>query len=351
MESLTTSNRSFSHITFGFHPRNSYQLRLYNKFWAINLNNIAYVCLDEINDISLILKVLLGSQTLKILEFRKMNYLLSLEILSGDEQTCSITNLLFGKYLLDDLNVPMKILSLIPKLESLQLKTCKIDSSFLMYLRKPEFTSTLRSLDLHFNIHKFSSKYVRNFFLNFIEVKHFDLEHFSFSFQTMVFTQNDHREIVRYFLTQKNLKSLKILTCGEIVVFDQLISELPKLKKIGVETQSEINPYLMYSNEYILEKLKSLWNLECLVIHQSKFYLSTYPIYKSLTGPCKLKKLHINRSNLNQIIRPMQFLTMLTVLTIKNSSITDQLLQIIFEHLLNLRDIRLITALDVSILF
>lgn len=351
MESLITSNRFFSNITFGFHLRNCNQLPLYHKFWKNHLNNIEYVCLEGIQDINLILNVLFRSHTLKTLEFRKINYLFSLGNVTGDKQTCSITKLSFGNLVFDNLKVPMKILSLIPKLESLQLKTFKMDSSFLMYLGNPEFTSTLRSLDLFCDVYSFSSKYVRKNFLNFLRFKHFDLEHFSFSFKTIVFTQNDQRKIVRFFLTQKNLKSLKILTCGEIVIFDQLISKLQNLKKIGVEIQSEIDPYLMYSNEFLLEKFKIFWNLECLEIYLNKFYLFTYPIFDSLTGPCKLKNLHMIRSDLTKIISRMQFLTMLTVLTITDSYITDPLLQSIFKYLLNLRDLRLISTHDVSTIF
>lgn len=351
METLLQSNRFLPNIIFSFHPRNDNQLPVYNKFWEKYLNNIEYVCLDAIQDIDRIFKILSKSRTLKTLEFRRINYLFNLGRLE-EKEPISINRLLFGDYYFEDLTIPMKILSLIPRLEGLQLKTGVIENSFLLYLRNPEFTSTLRFFDLSLDIHQFSSRYVRNVFLKFFQLTHYDLEHFSFSFNKTVFELNDHKMMIKFFLTQRNLKSLRFLTCGEIVIFDKLITGLPKLKYIGVETQSEIDPLIMYpSYRYLISKLKKFWNLESLEIHLRKYYDESYPIFESLTRPCRLKKLLIVKSDLGKtkrLLSLMKFLTMLTVLKITESNITDQLLQGIFQHLLNLRDLILISREDVS---
>lgn len=345
MESLLKSNRSFPNLVFGYRPDLD-QLSLFHRFWEAFLNRIEYICLDGFQDVNLIFKTLRRSQTLKTLEFRKLHFLIRLGDLSTEEDSMSsITRLSFGDHKFYDLQIPMKILSIIPKLESLQLKTKQLEPSFLVYLTNPEFTSNLKSLDLFFDVHHLISiQSVRNFFLKFSQTKHFDLENFSFSFKTLVFTQDDHRQIIDFFLTQKNLKSLKMFTCGEIVIFDELISALPKLKHIGIEIHNEFDPLIMNSKQFFVENFKKFWNLESLELHMEVYYRYAYPIFDSLTEPCNLGKLVIVRSDFatnNELTSRLRFLTSLTDLTITESYITDSLLQNIFEHLLNLRDLRL----------
>lgn len=351
MKRLVQSKRFFSNMIFSVPSTNL----IYNKFWKINLNNLQYVCLDGINDINLPLKFLLKSKSLKTLELRRINYFFSLGNLEVDQQTCNITKISFGDYLCDNLKLPLRILSVIPKLESLQLKTCKMDVSFLAYLENPNLTSTLKNLNLFFDANTLPSIDVRSSFLRFLKVKHFDLEHFSFTYNTMVFKKSDHKKIVRFFLTQKNLKSLKILTCGEIGLFDELISGLPNLKSIGVMAQSEYDPYLLHCYDCYLIKFDKFWDLDSLEIHLRQYFQYSYPIFESLKRPCDLRKLHIVRVNVKRMVligRKMPFLTKLTVLIMTESTITDGLLQLIFENLLELRELRLISrGEDVSLIF
>lgn len=345
---ILESKKYFKNLIFGYNPinPNSFDgLRLYNKFWKVNSENIQYVCLDGITNLNLIFQALFKLPNLKTLEFRNCKNFE--DVIFDKPEKLNISSLLMGadpqyEYMED--GEMSWILSVIPKLEKLQITSTKMEKCILRYLQNPDFAESLKYLDLHFVAGEYH-EHIKKFLFKLIKIKHLNLEYLKFKFhpKLLKFSSTEKTEIVKFFGSQKNLQTLKFESPELIMQYDMLFRQLPKLKSIRIEVKSEFSDTSILS-ENLLENLKKFWKLKGLEI---TFKCSTlpfeFPIFDALNEPSSLKHLHLfsKNNNFDNLISRMHFLSMLSCLRLESCDFTNDFVQGICKNLLSLKELRL----------
>lgn len=347
---ILESKKYFKNVIFGYNPANPNTnllepngLRFYNKFWKVNSENIQYVCLDGITNLNLIFQALFKLPNLKTLEFRNCKNFE--DVIFDKPGKLNISSLLMG----DDPQFEYMeegemswILSVIPKLERLQITSTKMDRSILRYLRNAESTASLKYLNLEFLNKELRDQNVRKFLFKLIRIKHLDLEYFRFEFlpHPIGFESFEIDEIVTFLTTQINLKTLKLNIPGISMSYEKLLNHLPKLKSLRID--GKINNYNISS----VQSLKPFWKLKGLEISFNSCTIEL-SIFDSLDEPSQLKHLHIfftdrarNRA-FDDLLSRMHFLPILSCLRFDSCKFSNTLLQSICQNLLLLKELRL----------
>lgn len=352
MKSLIKSKRHFVNLIFGYNPQ--YDLLVYKEFWKTFADTIQYVCLDGIKNLYVIIDGLSKLSNLKTLDFRNSKYFD--EILHCDTTddhddlpVLNISTLLmdaqpYYEYMKD--GEMGYILSVIPKLEKLVIRTTSICKDLIKYLQNPEVSSSLRHILITFTDDLMYSNEIKTFFLDLIEIKHFNLEtlHYSFDPDNLIsYNLYERREIINFVVQQKNLKDLKISGIDLPAIFSTIFPKLPNIEEVEFEIMNP-NSIDELTLPSLMENFKTMWKLK-----RIKFYLHhqgiEYPVFETLNEPSELTYLSIWAvgpiKGLTILEQKLRFLPNLTSLSMQCGVIMNSFVQIIFVNLVSLRKLNL----------
>lgn len=344
---ILESKKYLKNLIFGYNPINpnsSDGLRIYNKFWKDNSENIQYVCLDGITNLNLIFQALFKLPNLKTLEFRNCKNFE--DVIFDKPAELNISSLLMGpdpqyEYMED--GEMSYILSVIPKLERLQITSTKMEKCILRYIQSPDWAASLKYLNLQFIAGEYH-EHIKKFLLKIIKIEHLNLEYLKFKFhpKDLKFSSTEKTEIVKFFATQKNLETLKFESPGFILHYDRLFRQLLKLKSIRIEVKSESETSSVCEN--LLENLKKFWKLKGLeMTFKCNTFPFEFPIFDALTGPSSIEHLHLfsKNNNFDYLMSRMHFLPMLSCLRLESCDFKNDFVQGICKNLLSLKELRL----------
>lgn len=364
MECFIKSKRNFINLIFGYNPHNPNHetqtiddFPILKQFWSTCCNNVQYVCLDGINNLYLAIEGLSQLKNLQTLDFRNSKYFLDIPHLPEISKcTLSISTLLLNAdphYEYMDNDEMEFLLAVTPKLKKLVIFSSKMSPFVMKYLQNPELASSLRHLELRFSTQNEDADHIRRFFLDLIEIKHFNLEFLEYGFphDTQIqYTHSERVKIEKFLIQQKNLKELKISGSELTEICCKLV--FPKLPRLQVarldvtiyNSDDDTWPISLASKNAFLESFKLFWKLKEVEFQYFTGY--EHPIFDSLIEPSVLRSLIIwstiqTVAGLATLENSLKFLPNLTNLNMTSCVIKDSFLQSIFQNLLSLKTLTL----------
>lgn len=248
-----------------------------------------------------------------------------------DVITLNVTSLHFEGNFLTDITVSY-ILSLTPKLKVLSTNSINCydyDKAITRYLKNPNLTTSLRDLTIY-NKNGYSS-----FLCDILPAKHLNLEKINLNTPSR---NLPHVEDLEMFLTQHtNLKVLNLLLSVPFLTQLIRICSLNALEHLSFNCLLDIN--MGNGNFEVFWKLKYL-----------KLNRASSALFKSLTKPSEMETLILESFTDDMNDEITDNLTLLTNLKVFKISVKDSsfevslyfknnLMQSIFKHLLNLREL------------